>query len=349
MIELRPTVHAVLDELAVPNEAREAARDVLNRRRGTSWYLQLLAGVSAWAAASLVIGFIFVEILEQSRDGIPLGLLLVAVASVARRFGPTGSSFVRQLTVATMIAAEGLLLAGLADLHRLGDERWLYAAGVMFLALAAFPDRLHRFATTVLGAGFLCIWIVVKDSDLALHVVATPLYALALALFLWGPELDRRRFAPMVGPLAYGLLVVSFALLALVLWGPIAQQSHTWVSATGITAVVALGVVPLVSSEIRDAGATAIAATSGVVVALAVITGSSPGIIAGLGVLGVAFHRRNPLLFGFGTAAFAVCLFAWYYDLALTLWTKSGILIGSGAVLLVARAALLHFLPRESP
>ncbi len=70
---------------------------------------------------------------------------------------------------------------------------------------------------------------------------------------------------------------------------------------------------------------------------LAWATSSSPGIIASLAAFTLALHRRSLVLFG------CACLFlvgftvSFYYSLSLTLLAKSGILVGSGLILLLGR------------
>ena len=76
------------------------------------------------------------------------------------------------------------------------------------------------------------------------------------------------------------------------------------------------------------------------VVALGATTLTSPGIIAGAGVLTLAFDRRDKVLLGMAIAYLLVFGTVFYYSLHLTLLEKSGVLAGSGVLLLALRQRL---------
>jgi uncharacterized membrane protein len=79
--------------------------------------------------------------------------------------------------------------------------------------------------------------------------------------------------------------------------------------------------------------------------ALGASASSSPGIVAGAAVLILAFDRRNPVLVGMAVVFLLVFGAAYYYNLDLTLLEKSGVLVGSGLLLLAIRSRLV---PRGS-
>lgn len=67
---------------------------------------------------------------------------------------------------------------------------------------------------------------------------------------------------------------------------------------------------------------------------------STPGIIAGAAVLTLAFDRRDTVLLGMAVV-FLLCFGSvYYFSLHLTLLEKSGVLAGSGALLLAIRHRL---------
>ena len=75
-----------------------------------------------------------------------------------------------------------------------------------------------------------------------------------------------------------------------------------------------------------------------VAVLFGLLTSPSPAMVASAIVLTLGVHRRRRGLVGLGAAGFALGLFKLYYDLDVTLLTKSGLLVAGGALLLGARA-----------
>jgi uncharacterized membrane protein len=173
-----------------------------------------------------------------------------------------------------------------------------------------------------------------------LHILATPLFALGAALFLGESRIAGHPWAALRAPVAYGSIVGAFLLVMLALWGPDDQRTGAFATTLGLTAVTAVGLVTTVLAELDFDDPRVQVTVVATTLALGALTWSTPGVIAALATLLLAFHRRNPALFAVG-AAFLVGFLTWfYYDLALSLWVKSGVLVGSGALLLGARGLL---------
>jgi uncharacterized membrane protein len=68
----------------------------------------------------------------------------------------------------------------------------------------------------------------------------------------------------------------------------------------------------------------------------------TPGILAAVIMLVLAFQRNNRLLLGLGAAGLVVFLIAFYYHLEVTLLVKSLMLLGTGLLLLGLRAIMLQ-------
>jgi uncharacterized membrane protein len=81
---------------------------------------------------------------------------------------------------------------------------------------------------------------------------------------------------------------------------------------------------------------------------LALVTLSTPGIIAAVALFVLGFDRRNRVLIALGIAFLVKFLALYYYSLDMTLLEKSIVLAASGLVLLAARAYIeLGHRPRE--
>jgi uncharacterized membrane protein len=75
--------------------------------------------------------------------------------------------------------------------------------------------------------------------------------------------------------------------------------------------------------------------------ALAAVSLNAPGIIGALFVLATGFHRGNRIITGLAVAFMAVFLSAYYYNMEITLLSKSYVLLASGAILLLLRPLLI--------
>ena len=170
-----------------------------------------------------------------------------------------------------------------------------------------------------------------------------------LTAFVWRSNLVDRDagIGEMLEPVGYGALVAAFAMLLLsaATNGGISPL-HDSTAGLGVAtvAIVGLLLVALVASILRenriDLSSPGALIAIGAILLLAVVTRSSPGLIAGLAVLVLGFDRRSPLLIGMGALFLTVFGSVYYYSLSLTLMEKAGILVGSGALLLAARALL---------
>ena len=107
------------------------------------------------------------------------------------------------------------------------------------------------------------------------------------------------------------------------------------------TIVCTLALVALAWKVLDEHGASLSAPVSfsalGGAVALGGVTLDSPGIVAGVAVLMLAFDRRNRVLLGMAAIFLVVFGSFYYYSLQLTLLEKSGVLVGSGLILLGVR------------
>ena len=340
MIPARPTVAEVLGALGI------ASPPAYTPEARSPWFVEAFVGFAAWLSGLLLMLFLFLADLVQSEvAAIVTGSVLVAIA-IGLRWSPRGEHvFVNQLALALVIAGEGLVCFGLVDvIHE--SVAYLACALVFAGTLIGFPSPIHRLLATI-GVG-LCVGAFVHDlnEDLPLHLAAAPLFAAAVVLFDREATLEGSGVAPFRLPVAYGALLGTGLLLLFPLWSQGEQLGYTVATTVGVTAVVAVwlarAVVPEVIAGVMPEDSRLPALAAAVVGLVGLLTLPTPGIVASLGVLLLAFHRRQALLFALGTCGLAGFLFWFYRDLDLTLWLKALVLVASGLVLLGVRAALVR-------
>jgi uncharacterized membrane protein len=310
------------------------------------WYLRIAIGLGAWLATAFFLGFLlfFIDI-DDAIIQVPVGLLLVALAVWQRR--RTSSEFLRHATVAVGLAGFGLVIAGLYDLV---DAR---ATGVIVVLLSAtlvwlVPDSVFRFLATL--AMIAAIYVSIVDERSAQGYELATIAVVALAAFVWRYRVGDRSadVEEMLRPVGHAVVVALFIALLVGMsthLGRLSFDTGRWLIVGRVTTIgITVALVALVWRIIAEQGWPMNAAASVVallsVVALGAITMTSPGIVAGVAVLTLAFDRRDKVLLGMAIAFLLVFGSVYYYAMHLTLFEKSGVLAGSGVLLLAVRHRL---------
>jgi hypothetical protein len=216
--------------------------------------------------------------------------------------------------------------------------------------IAVFPDPLHRFLSTLVVAASLQALVYDGRVRYGIAVLTVGLAAAPFLLWRRGDAWARRHMA-IVDPVAIGcavalLAVVLVDMLVVRLVGQTLVEAHFDLFVLGwpVTAALAGLVVWLayaVSSEHgAEPGAAEPVAAAILVALLAIVTASTPAIVAAVYVLLLAFDRRRPALVGVAAAFLVTFVTIYYYYLGLTLLQKAGVLAGAGAVCLAAAAAV---------
>lgn len=329
---------------AVDAPARAALQTELDEH--LPWYLGAAVGLGAWLATGFFLGFLvyFVDI-DDAFGRIVLGIALVGVAVWQRR--RAGSGFLRHASVAIALAGLGLIIVGLDDWV---DTR---AAAVVVMLLSAtlivlMPDSVFRFLATLVALAACYVAVAGRGSTWGYEVVTIVVVALVAVTWRFRIRDREPRMEEMLRPVGYAVVLGLFVALLVgssTQLGRLSFEPGRWLivgrmTTIGVT-VVLLALVWLIIDE--QGGATdspsSIAALLGVV-ALGATTLTTPGIIAGAGVLTLAFDRRDKVLLGMAVAYLLVFGTVFYYSLHLTLLEKSGVLAGSGALLLTLRQRL---------
>ena len=347
---MRRSISDVLAQLRAEGLAGPGAEEAMGAalssdlREELPWFVRAAVGAGAWLATGFLLGGLLTLMgLRNENTQVVVGVLLVVSAVWTRRV--TGSEFMRQAAVATSFAGQGLLVAGLSDITDSAELTGLFIAALSAGLIWVMPDPVHRFLSTLVGAAATAF---VADGSRSLSIEVVTLLVAVLAAYVWRVDLRSRteRVATVLEPVGYGLLIALFGLLLYGAFSTLDAARWLWggrydvpdqLTTVGITlALLALVWKILGEQGVDRSSRHSFAALAGVV-ALGASTLSSPGIITGAAVLVLAFDRRNRILLGLAIVFLLVFASAYYYSLQLTLLEKSGVLAGSGALLLGIR------------
>ena len=307
------------------------------------WSSRFLLGIVGWLAALFLLFFLFMAfegVIREANHALAMGAILMAAALGLNRKAKR-SDLWDQFVLALALAADAWLLYGLIDRVDLHSAiLWLGLCALSLGIAALFEHWLirlfHSFAAAILlTLGLAC---------LGLQLLALPLVMGALTTCWLLAERQPGRHQ------LYESLTLGLALSLLVL----GRLHHPlWDGGASMLDELGHSRLPLWLNPLLCA-----ALLLGVMVRLklpllyglplVLISALIPGMGAGALVLVLGFYAGSLglmtlaglLLLGFGSL--------YYYDLGLTLMTKSWLLLGSGALLLGARQ-LLKILGKEIP
>lgn len=331
---------------AVETPARAALQAELHDH--LPWYLRSAIGIGAWLATGFFVGFLlFFADIDEAVVQVPVGLSLVGVAIWQRR--RTTSEFLSHASVAVGLAGFGLAIVGLYDMI---DAR-ATAVIVVFLAAALvwlMPDSVFRFLAALALIAAIYVSIVDERSAWTYEVVTVAVVAIAAVVWRYRVRDRAPDVEDVLRPVGYAVVLALFIALLVGMsthLGRLSFDTGRWLivgrlTTIGITAALLVLVWRILDEHGRaPGGAASMAALLGVV-ALGAATLTSPGIIAGAGVLTLAFDRRDKVLLGIAIGFLMVFGAVYYYAMHLTLLEKSGALTGSGALLLAIRHRLIR-------
>ena len=301
----------------------------------TPWLLNVFAAIGAWWAAGFMqIFFGLLQVYEHAAACAVSGALALAGALALSRC--SRHVFVSQFALATLLTGNGLLL-GAVLVAKIRSETALLGlltavqAGVAAVTLIGFQGAVGRFLTAVAVPGLAAGWIVVAEQPHALHGLIAVLAALLAGLFL-----QPRRGAGLdawAGALAVALPGVILLVELIRSFGFLPRLSTPlWPSSLA----VALALLAVIAGHAGGLGVWRRRWFAWTAAALAVLAAfTTPGLLVALLLLFIGRAEADRRLSALGYAFLAGFLVLFYYALHLSLAQKSGIIAGTGLLLLL--------------
>jgi uncharacterized membrane protein len=340
-----------------------------DRRTDMPWYLRVIVGFGAWLASLFFLGFACVlldfngEHQKQTLGCFGVVLLVVAIAFGRMRLG----IFADQCCLAASLAGQAMLYFGFIDEnHHPLETVALLSIGLAALLYFLFPNFLSRLLTCGAALQVTLLWIYTGNngepfSGVRLESTVSPISTLywTLHLVVIGVCFLRPRHAVLLAPLGYACLLslVAWQMENLFnLWSFTSTSGHrpdwiwwtTFHFRTALMAAAFLFVAGWAAGGMDSVGKNSMLfAALALALAVLVILGSG-GVLLAMLVMLLGFATQHRAVLGLGIILLPVFLTHYYYNLNLDLLAKSGVLIGSGAVMFLIRAGLTHIVFADS-
>jgi hypothetical protein len=318
-------------------------------------YIRILSGVGAWVASLFLIGFLGVSrIITEDAGAIVTGVILLATAVFLAK--KCTSTFPSQLSLAFAFAGNVLVVGGLMQVllhsHSSGNEILVLLLSHVVVCTTIYilyPSVVYRFAAPLACVIIATIWVSVEVKYFwVMHLL------IAGEMLLLGVLLLHTRRSAFIQPLIratatmlpatlFFMNLTQGALLDWHIWKAIPQNAML-----PSTAMLAGGVIYLLS---RLTGGPKQFRQPWLIVAMVatLVLGffTTPGVLVAVGLLiaGYAFGDRALTALAY---LFLPCfLVVFYYAMNVSLAQKSGMIAGSGLILLLVRLLIQRYAVKE--
>ncbi|RVU84077.1 DUF4401 domain-containing protein [Leucothrix sargassi] len=331
------------------------------------WYVRTMLGIAGWFGALFLLGALFgaIEILIDSAlmSGL-LGVSACLVAVLIYRM-PKRNDFLQQFAFAVSLAGQSMLVVSVLlelDISSVGRglvERMhilsIITICLQVLLFFVIKNYMHRMWSALLIA--LSFMFLLNNYGLYSYSLAL---LLAAGVVLWLQEFNWAQLGNKLSAPAYALVFVSLLILFAqnFLWPESSfwrnlfgvPDDYTLVSAFAEAILVGALLLGLVLVLLKRAG-TPWGSGKGIAaivlsLVVAYIGGYVPGMTIGTLLALLGFAHGNRVLTSLGLVVLVLFIFQFYYNLELTLLVKSGLLVASGATLLIGRQVMGQLWPK---
>ncbi|TQV80518.1 DUF4401 domain-containing protein [Denitrobaculum tricleocarpae] len=312
-------------------------------------YIRALVGVGAFIASICLIGLVALGLsVDENEDFLIIGLAFVALAIVLQKFSGNGAtirqSFMMQSSFAFMATGKSLFVFALVMIFESGWAGTLATLGITVATYYVYRMSVDRFLSSFavlfsihLNVAFVEELPESREIFFNLFVFCEVLLA---ALLTWSGKI-RRDFVPVKYALFCSLCVAALFLVSRFEFAYAMEEEvirplfMSLLFAGALIAAIAWiagGPAKLKSEALILAclGAAALGAIA------------APGITLAILLMVLGYGKHEKIMIAMGALLLPLFLYHYYYELDVSLLQKSGVLVGSGLLLLAARF-YLHF------
>lgn len=313
-------------------------------------FLGILIAAGAFIASISFLSFFYMSEIIYYPSELVWGLVFIGLALFfakisGDKLNTVRHSFVTQASLFTMIIGKIVFIIGFSKAIGMPvKDTWYGITLAAFLITVVtyylYPIVLDRFLSTFACLILLLICILSESvfglsTAIMLNLFFFIQLIIAATLFVSGKI--KCDYVPLAYAIACSLCILTIYTTALPMIDSKAQ-SFSLVFINGLLTISFIALIAWTAGSFKKLQSEPILVASFGVVLLGII--SAPGIILSLClmVLGYGKHE-NPLIL-LGVFFMPIFIFLYYYNLDVSLLEKSGILIGSGLVLLAGRGYL---------
>ena len=308
-------------------------------------YIRILIGIGAWFATGFILSALGMLNLFDNETVLTIcGAILVTVAIALSKFYK--STFLNQVSLALILTGNTMLIIGVTQQFK-GSEVYMILLTHSIVCAVAYPlfrSSIYRFLAPMMVVTFAMILIIDKKMYDIMHFLIIGEVILTGIFFL-------RKFRPAwLTPLAYS---AAAALPATLLTMNLIQQNTWW----DINIPVILWpsssvlVCALIYLYFYIAGSWKRYREPWMILAIisTILLGifSSPGILIAIALLILGYTLGDKILMAMSFIFLPCFLVLFYHALNVDLAYKSGIVAGSGILLLLVRWIAVYCLPQE--
>ena len=348
----------LLTELKLPEERHE---DILafsalglgpEVQEQSPWYITAMIGGSAWISAMFFLSFLFSVI-----DEYPFitGAVLMGIAAGINRQEVKKGVFLDQLSTVIGLTGFTAMVSSLWE-----DNLFWFLIPVGLAVFMLHTGRFHRFVTVIVS--LVSFELLLRDAvsfggqitmqDHIYHTIATLLFLIMVGAVyaIWRHEttLVADNLEQLMRPLALGLVItvsisfvmqyaLSFERSELVIYGRLAGIG---------TLLILLLLIYQLAKDVHLDHKTIYILMAATLLLFIFPAWHMPGMVWGIILLLLSWHRQDRLLFGMSAIIFVSFIILFYYDLDMSLLNKSYLLAFTGAAMLAVRAGWSRLIPQ---
>lgn len=307
-------------------------------------YIRALVGVGAFIASICLIALVLFGLeIDQEEDILICGLVFMALAIGLQRFGGESAtikhSFMMQSSFSFMAAGKALFIFAIAEMF---DSGW--AATLATLAVTVATYHVYRMSVDRFLSSFAVLFSIHLNIAFTEDLPASTefvfnlfvlLEVLLAALLTWSAKI-KRDFVPVKYALFCSLCVGALFLASRIDFPFAAHEEaiRPLFMSLLFTAALIAAIAWIAGSRSKLKSDALMFACLGAAV-LGVL--AAPGVLLAILLMVLGYGKHEKIMIAMGALLLPVFLCLYYYNLEVSLLEKSGVLVGSGALLLAAR------------